>query len=251
MAHNRAADPLAFEQAMALARRRTGQPGGIGTLRERTLHAVLKYYFEPDSENHEIRVGGYVADIVGADGIIEIQTRGLNLLRPKLAAFLECARVTVVYPVAAVKWLCWIDPDTGAAVSRRKSPRRGIPQDAFAELYKIRPFLKHPNLTVCLVLLALEEYRRPGGNSRDKRRGSVRQERLPVALLDQLMLDTPDSYAQLIPHRLPAPFTSADYAAAVSRSRPYASQALQILTDVGAVRRVGRQAGGYLYQTRA
>ena len=28
MAHNRAADPLAFEQAMALARRRTGQPGG-------------------------------------------------------------------------------------------------------------------------------------------------------------------------------------------------------------------------------
>ena len=48
---------------------------GIGTLSEKTLHSVLKNYFEPFSENHEIKIGNYVADIVGENGIIEIQTR--------------------------------------------------------------------------------------------------------------------------------------------------------------------------------
>ena len=75
-----------------------------------------------------------MADIVGENGIIEIQTRGFDRLRKKLSAFLEVCDVTVVYPVAEIKWLCWIDPDTGAISSRRKSPRRGKPQDAFNEL---------------------------------------------------------------------------------------------------------------------
>ena len=56
----------------------------IGTLGEKSLHAVLKRYYEPDRSCHEIPVGNYVADIVNQDGIFEIQTRGLSNLRPKL-----------------------------------------------------------------------------------------------------------------------------------------------------------------------
>ena len=36
---------------------------GIGTLREKTIHSVLKYYYAPDPAYHEIRIGSYVADI--------------------------------------------------------------------------------------------------------------------------------------------------------------------------------------------
>lgn len=85
--------------------------GGIGTLGERTLHMVLKRYFEPDESLHEIRVGGFVADIVRPNGIIEIQTRDFSKLRRKLAAFLELGPVTVVYPVPWAGWLlCPIAP---------------------------------------------------------------------------------------------------------------------------------------------
>ena len=35
---------------------------GIGTLREKTIHSVLKYYYAPDPCYHEIRIGNYVAD---------------------------------------------------------------------------------------------------------------------------------------------------------------------------------------------
>lgn len=36
---------------------------GIGTLREKTIHSVLKYYYAPNPAYHEIRIGTYVADI--------------------------------------------------------------------------------------------------------------------------------------------------------------------------------------------
>ena len=63
------------------------------------MHAALKSYYEPDFESREVKVGGFVADIVGENGIIEIQTRGFDRLGRKLDAFLEAVRVTVVYPV--------------------------------------------------------------------------------------------------------------------------------------------------------
>lgn len=57
-------------------------------------------------------MGRYFADIRNEDGIIEIQTRALYRLKPKLDAFLPLDAVTVVYPIAAVKRLSWLDPKT-------------------------------------------------------------------------------------------------------------------------------------------
>ena len=82
---------------------------GIGTLGEKTLHAVLKYYFEPYEDNQEIKLGKYIADIVGENGVIEIQTQNFNALRKKLENFLEFCDVTVVYPIAKIKYLSWIN----------------------------------------------------------------------------------------------------------------------------------------------
>ena len=95
---------------------------GIGTYGEKTVHAVLKNYFEPYPDSHERKIGGYVADIVGEDGIIEIQTGSFERLRKKLEAFLAVRRVTVVYPIPRKKWLIRIDPKTGEQGKKRKSP---------------------------------------------------------------------------------------------------------------------------------
>lgn len=92
-----------FQQACMQARESLHGQNGIGTLGEKTLHAALKAYYEPDAESHEIKIGRYIADIVGENGIIEIQTRSFDKLRKKLEAFLSVAHVSVVYPVAAVK----------------------------------------------------------------------------------------------------------------------------------------------------
>ena len=102
---------------------------GIGTYGEKTVHAVLKCYFDPFEDNHEQRIGGYVADIVGENGIIEIQTAGFDKLRNKINAFLSVGRVTVVYPIPCNKWLISVNPETGAVGSKRKSPKKGSPYD--------------------------------------------------------------------------------------------------------------------------
>ena len=52
--------------------------GGIGTLSEKTLHKILKYYVEPNEEYHEVEYLGSVLDIKGENGIFEIQTRAYD-----------------------------------------------------------------------------------------------------------------------------------------------------------------------------
>lgn len=74
--------------------------GSIGLLGEKILHAGLKLYFEPNSDFHEVKVSGFVADICNAEGIIEIQTRSLGKLKRKLEVFLQNMPVTIVYPIA-------------------------------------------------------------------------------------------------------------------------------------------------------
>ena len=125
-------DSQRFEEAILRAGAR--QRSGIGTLGEKTLHAVLKYYFEPYAPSHEVRLGGFIADIVGENGVIEIQTGSFERLRKKLGALLEVAPVTVVYPISAIKWVRWIDPLTGESTGRRKSPKRYGPCELLPEL---------------------------------------------------------------------------------------------------------------------
>ena len=230
---------------------------GIGTLGEKTLHAEIKRLFEPDTAAHEVRVGPYVADIVGEDGVVEIQTGNFQSLRKKLEAFLEISRVTVVYPVARCKWLLWVDPESGDVTSRRKSPRTGNYPDAMFELYKILPLLRHPNLRLALLLVDLEEYRLRDGWSRDKKRGSHRYERIPLGLAGRLELrsledwQSPEAQAAFFPPGLPNPFTSKDYARAARLSVNAAQTALRVLSSMGAAERCGKRGNAILYEVNS
>lgn len=220
---------------------------GIGTLKEKTLHAVLKKYFEPHCDNHEIKLGRYVADIVCEDGIIEIQTRSFDKLRNKLARFLEVTRVTVVYPVARTKWVMWIDEATGETTNKRKSPKKGTPRDIFFELYKIKSLLTHENLRLCIVMLDVEEYRRLNGWSDNKKRGSTRYERIPTELVDEIYVDHICEYRKLMPDNLPPKFTAKDFKKAAGLTISRAQTALNVLNFVGAVERVGKSGNAYIY----
>ena len=139
--------------------------GGIGTLKEKTLHAALKLYLEPDPLCREVGVGRFVADIVNPQGIMEIQTGGFGRLREKLDFFLKAYPVTLVYPVAGVKWLISVSQE-GTMSQKRKSPKPGGPWEILPELYRIRPLLGRPGLGFCVPVLEVEEYRLKDGRGR-------------------------------------------------------------------------------------
>ena len=96
--------------------------------------------------------------------------------------------------MAAVKKLLWIDPQTGEISKPRKSPRKGVAQDVFRELYKIRPLLSHPNLSIRIALLEIEEYRCRDGWSADGKKGATRCDRIPSVFIKEIVLNTPSDY---------------------------------------------------------
>ena len=113
-----------FEYALDQVVGKTHIRDGIGTLSEKTVHAVLKYYYEQDQSHHEIILEKSVADIFTGSEVIEIQTRALYRLKPKLEKFLPLYPVTVVYPISYDKWVCWINEETGEITQKRKSPKK-------------------------------------------------------------------------------------------------------------------------------
>lgn len=220
---------------------------GIGTLGEKTLHAVLKRYFEPHEDNHEIRVVGYVADIVGEDGIIEIQTGNFAYLRKKLAAFLEYAPVTVVYPMSRTKWIFWVDEETGAVAEKRKSPKSMKPNDAFYQLYFIREFLSHPNFRLKLVFLETEEYRRLNGWGEAKKNHAEKCDIIPTDIVEEIELSSPAEYEKLLPAGLPVEFTAKDYAKLAKIRLTSAQRAVNVLCTIGVLTHAGKRGRAFLY----
>ena len=227
------------------------EQNGIGTLGEKTLHAVLKSYFEPHKENQEVRIGSYVADIVGENGVIEIQTRQFNRLLNKLECFLEYCDVTVVYPIPQLKYLSWIDMDTGEVSSRRRSPKKGSIYDAARELYRIKYTLDNPRMNLCLCLLEVEETRYLNGWSKDKKRGSTRCDRVPTGLLDEIYLRCPEDYRIFIPNGLAADFTSSDFAKAAHISLKNAQTILNLLDYLELVEKTGKRSRSFTYKVKA
>lgn len=219
----------------------------IGTLGEKTLHAVLKQYLEPNEDFHEKNVGSYIADILSEDGIIEIQTRQFDKLRKKLENFLSQNVVTVVYPVARTKWLIWMDEQTGEVTKKRKSPKTGMRCEVFKELYKIKHLLGHPNLRLRIVLIDLEEYRYLNGWSKDKKKGSSRCDQLPIDIVEEISIDCTGDYHKLIPEKLAPTFTSKEFRKAARTTLANAQTALNVLFAVGMVTRIGKQGNSYVY----
>ena len=223
---------------------------GIGTLSEKTLHAVLKNAYAPDEDMHEIPIENFVADIYTGTEIVEIQTRQFNKMRRKLEAFLPLYPVTIVYPIAYRKWLVWIDEETGELSNKRKSPVTGNVYTAFIELYKIKNFLTDENLKFRFALIDMEEYRLLNGWSRDKKKGSSRYDRIPVELVEEVDIDRVEDYLRFVPYELEDGFTVKDFAKAAKIPVRLAQTVVHILRYVGVLEQIGKQGNSYCYRVK-
>ncbi len=239
------------QERFLLALERTASEGSqsIGTQQERLLHRTLKYFFEPEESRHEVPVKGYIADVFQADSghIWEIQTAGFDRLRGKLTAFLPDYRVTVVFPVIRYKYLCWVAPDTGEILSRRKSPRSGRPTDILPEIYRLPAVQQHPHLRFCIALLDAEEYRLMDGWDSSGKRGSHRLERSPLGLAELVYLQTAADYQAILPP-LPDRFTRAEAAKALRLSPQKTGYAVTALERSGAIERDGTAGRAFCYR---
>lgn len=217
----------------------------IGMMREQHLHAALKEWYREAGDLVEVGVDGFVIDLVRDEALIEIQTRGFSSMRRKLDRLLDENPIRVVHPIAAEKWIRKID-DSGIEISRKKSPKRGMVADVCAELVSFPALLDHPHLTLEVLLIQEEEVRTPDPKAWRRNGWRVAERRL-VGILERAEFAQPADLLTLLPEGLPDPFTTADLAQGLGRTRHLAQEVAYCLREAGVLDVVRRSKAGIEY----
>jgi hypothetical protein len=219
----------------------------IGTLTEKSLHAALKQRFTRAGDLLETELDGYVIDILRADLCLEIQTRNLGSLRPKLYTLLANGhRVHLIHPIAAEKWIIR-QTATGAEIRRRRSPKRGSWGDAFRELVRIPEILPHPRFTLELLLTAQDETWRDDGQGSWRRKGWSLADRRLLDVHASRTFASPADYLAILPPDLPCPFTNRQLAAAIKCLPGLAGKITYTLEKAGWLEPAGKTGNAKLF----
>lgn len=222
---------------------------GINTFNEKALHLDLKAWYAQPEDQFEVPIDGYIIDLVRGDLLVEIQTRNFAAIRPKLTKLIRQHPVKLIFPIPQEKWVVKLADGEPSALSRRKSPKRGVVEHLFQELIHIPTLLLDPNFSLDVLLIHEEETRRPNENFR-WRRPWVTQERRLLRVVGHYCFTTPWDLAALLPVGLNHAFTTADLAAAVAQPRALAQKMAYCLAKLDIIRVVGKQRNAFLYQVQ-
>jgi hypothetical protein len=218
----------------------------IGVMREGPLHAAVKTLLARPGDRLEVPVGRFVIDLVRADGeLVEVQTGSFGALGRKLDALLDDHRIRIVHPIAAERRIVRVD-DHGEVVTARRSPKRATAVAVFDELVAFPSLLTHPNLTLELLLLREDHVRGPEPVTRRRRTRDPGERRL-VAVLDRVVLRTPEEILAALPPLPAEPFSTRELAASLGCGVKLAQRVVYCLRSVGLVEPAGRRGRAPLH----
>lgn len=218
---------------------------------ETSLHRDLKTVYADQDALFEVPLGNYRIDVVNGCELVEIQHGSLAAIRDKIRELLEGEHaVTVVKPIIYRRRLIKLDAKGGEVVSERMSPKRGKIADLFDELIHFTRAFPHPQLTLEVPIVNVEERRYPGHGRRRRRRESdfqIEDKRL-IEILETHRFRTAFDLRQLISGKLPREFDTAELAKAMNESRDIAQRAAYCFREMGAAKQVGKRGNAILYR---
>ena len=219
----------------------------IGLLNEKPLHAALKVWYAETNDQVEVKVDGFIIDIVQADLLVEIQTRNFSAMKRKLIELTKSHAVRLVHPIAREKWIVKLDKDGQTQLSRRKSPKKESIDRLFDELIRIPQLILHPNFTLEVLFTQEEDVRRYKHKRRRRSKQWVTQERRLLSVVERRLFQTPADFATLLPSDLVDPFTTIDLAKAMGKPRQLAGKMAYCLREMGVIVAVGKKSRSILY----
>jgi hypothetical protein len=216
---------------------------------ETSLHRCLKSHFAQPGARYEAPLGRYRIDVHNGDHLVEIQHGSLAAIRRKIAALVVDHRVLVVKPIVARKTIIRLDQPGGRELSRRLSPKQGSLLDLFDELIYFRQVFPHPQLSLVVPLVEIEERRYPGHGRRRRWRRSdhVVEDQTLVAVRSLTPIASAGDLLSLLPVDLPRPWHTGQLAAQLAVQRPTAQRIAYCLRHMSAVREVGKCGNARLY----
>jgi len=215
---------------------------------EKSLHIQLKEWYAQPGDGVEVPLEGFIIDIVRGELLVEIQTQNFSAIKDKLIALIPHHPVRLVYPIAREKWIVKLAKEGEGRPSRRKSPKRGALVEVFEELVSFPQLLGDPNFSLEVLFIQEEEVRRYDRRRGWRRRGWVTEERHLLHVLEPQRFACPADMRHLIPEGLNEPFSTADLATAISRSRRFACKMAYCLREMGLIEPVAKQGNAILYR---
>jgi hypothetical protein len=235
-------------------------PRHIGTLAEKSLHAALKTLYARPGDSLESDLDGYVIDILrpapdtssanASWQCIEIQTGNLAKMKPKLTALLDRYPVHVIHPIAQERFIVRIDSD-GVIRSRRKSPLHGTVFHLFPELVSFPSLLRHPNLSLEVLLIREEQIWLDDGKGSWRRKRWSIHDRCLLEVVQSISLGTPADFLGLLPAALPPEFDCKELASAIHQPRYIAQKMAYCLREMEVLKVTGKRGNALVYQIAA
>lgn len=173
---------------------------------ETSLHQQLKLHYAASADQIEVPMGAYRIDVVRGEELIEIQCASLSAIRKKILDLVQRHHVRVVKPSVHRIRICRRDKTKGPTKSRRWSPRRAQLYDLFEDLIYLRGVFPHPNLTLEIPTVEVNQYRwmRKRKSRRRRDPGYVIEDVELHQVLDSIELREPCDLWRLLPEgRLP------------------------------------------------
>ncbi len=220
---------------------------------ESSLHKQLKQLYADSGAEVEHKLGRYRIDVVCDGELIEIQHGSLAAIRDKVADLTTDHRVLVVKPIVVRKRLVKLKSQGGCVVARRLSPKRGSILDLFDELVYFTRVYPHPNLTLEVPLVDIEEWRYPGHGRRRYRRMNdhVVDDQKLIKLHEIHRFQTRRDLLKLIPTDLPDPFHTGHLAETMNIPRDKAQQIAYCLRKTASLEDCGKLVNARLYRRAA
>jgi hypothetical protein len=217
---------------------------------ETSLHRQLKEVYADEDAQVEVPLGDYRIDVVRCDELIEIQHGSLSAIRDKIQDLTKNHRVLVVKPIIASKRIIRQDEKAGNVLSRRRSPKRETVVSLFSELIYFTRAFPHPNLTLEVPLVHVEEWRFPGhGRRRRQRKNDFQVEDLKLEEIGETYrFRTFADLVDLLPTDLPQPFHTGTLADSMGIKRGVAQHIAYCLREMHAVEIVGKDGNALLYE---
>ena len=133
------------------------------------------------------------------------------------------------------------------------SPTRGCILDVFDELIYFTRVFPHPNLTIEIPMIHVQQLRSPAKKRRRRWQKDYKVEDVKLeSIEDTIEIRKPSDLLELI--GLPADtesFNTADIATAIDRPRSTAQSIAYVLRKTGAIDSTGRDRAGFIYQRAA
>ncbi len=217
------------------------------------MHAALKQRYAGAHFAFEVKLDGYVIDLVNYDRhgnvrqCVEVQTGSFGSPRDKWRDLASRHPLRVVYPIAHENIIVMRDA-AGAELSRKRSPRKGRIEQFFAELVAAPDLLTLPNFSLEVVLVRQEDLREltPTRKKRWLRPHKKIGRRL-IDIVDWHVIECAADALQLLPDGLPATFTTADLAKAWRAPRSLAQKACYCLRELDLIRVHEKKRAGIIY----